>query len=107
MNRITPQVRRAADRALARLWQSGGEWLEGLDFSAEQAAILQIKASLITALRHWIAQSSLKQAEVARILAVTRPRVSDLVTGKVSKFSIDALVDMLHRAGLHVQVKVS
>jgi Helix-turn-helix domain len=38
---------------------------------------------------------------------VTQPRISDLVRGKIELFSIDMLVTMLARAGVHVNVAVS
>lgn len=44
----------------------------------------------------------LTQAEAARILGVTQPRVSDLVCGKIDLFSIDMLVNMLAKIGLQV-----
>ena len=39
-------------------------------------------------------------------LSFTAPRISDLVRGKIDLFSIDALVNMLSAAGLHVDVTV-
>lgn len=53
-----------------------------------------------------MAANNLKQTEAAEILGVTRPRVSDLVNRKTVKFTIDALVDMLARAGKHVSLSV-
>ncbi|WP_139380975.1 helix-turn-helix domain-containing protein, partial [Salmonella enterica] len=48
----------------------------------------------------------LKQAEVATVLHISRPRVSDIVNKKCSKFTIDALVNMLSRIGKPVRVMV-
>jgi len=42
------------------------------------------------------------QAEAAKMLGVSQPRVSDLVRGKIDLFSIDMLVLMLAKAGLRV-----
>jgi predicted XRE-type DNA-binding protein len=67
---------------------------------------LAIKDFLMTELAAWIESNHLKQAEAAVILGVTRSRVSDLINRKTIKFTIDALVDMLLRAGKHVQVSV-
>ena len=50
-------------------------------------------------LAEWIAQHQLKQAEAARILMVSRPRVSDVINRKTPKFTIDTLVEMLSRIG--------
>ena len=55
---------------------------------------------------NFFADLGFEPAEVARILSITRPRVSDLVHKKTIKFTIEALVDMLARAGKHVQVMV-
>ena len=49
---------------------------------------------------------SLKQAEAADILMVSRPRVSDVVNKKTSKFTIDTLVEMLSRVGKPVKLTV-
>ena len=54
----------------------------------------------------WIKDRHLKQGDAAEILHVTRPRVSDVVNKKTSKFAIDALVDMLARAGKPVKVVI-
>ena len=48
----------------------------------------------------------LTQAAAARLLGVSQPRVSDLMRVKVDKFSSDALVEMLARAGVSVRVTV-
>jgi predicted XRE-type DNA-binding protein len=50
-------------------------------------------------LAEWIALHQLKQAEAARILMVSRPRVSDVINRKTAKFTIDTLVEMLSRIG--------
>ncbi|MNJ81107.1 Helix-turn-helix domain protein [compost metagenome] len=60
----------------------------------------------MTELAEWIEANNLKQADAAKILGVTRPRVSDVINKKTIKFTIDALVDMLARAGKHVQLSV-
>lgn len=54
----------------------------------------------------WIRDSRLKQAEAAERLNVSRPRVSDVVNMKVSKFTIDTLIDMVQRIGKTVDVTV-
>ena len=38
---------------------------------------------------------------------VSRPRVSDVMRGKLDKFTIDALVDMLEKTGKHVTIQVT
>ena len=66
-----------------------------------------LKRQLMEELSVWIAKHNLKQAEVAEILMVSRPRVSDMVNKKTAKFTIDALVEMLSRAGKPVRLAIS
>ncbi|MCX6605918.1 MAG: XRE family transcriptional regulator [Acidobacteria bacterium] len=66
-----------------------------------------LKQQLMQELSHWIAQHHLKQAAAAEILMVSRPRISDVVNKKTAKFTIDALVEMLGRAGKPVKLSVS
>ena len=65
-----------------------------------------LKEQLMTELAKWIEQHQLKQAEAAEILMVSRPRVSDVVNKKTSKFTIDTLVEMLSRVGKPVKLAI-
>lgn len=67
---------------------------------------LAIKEALMEEIAVWIAGRKMKQAEVAAILHISRPRVSDVVNKKTGKFTIDALVNMLSRMGKDVRVSV-
>lgn len=68
---------------------------------------LALKEQLMGELTSWIKTSDLKQAEAAEILHVSRPRISDVVNKKTSKFTIDALIDMLTRVGKSVKLTVA
>jgi len=46
------------------------------------------------------------QKECAARMGVTQPRLSDLLKGKINKFSLDALVNMLGHAGMRVRLTV-
>lgn len=67
---------------------------------------LALKKQLMTELANWIVEHQLKQADAAQILMVSRPRVSDVVNQKTSKFTIDTLVAMLSRVGKPVRLSV-
>ena len=69
-------------------------------------AILALKEQLMTELERWIKDNHLKQIEAAELLNVSRPRVSDIVNKKVSKFSLDMLIAMLNRIGKPVKLAV-
>jgi len=65
-----------------------------------------LKVQLMSELSQWIVDHGLRQADVAQILMVSRPRVSDVVNRKTAKFTIDTLVEMLSRIGKPVRVEV-
>ncbi len=66
-----------------------------------------LKRQLMEALSVWIDAHNLKQSEAAEILMVSRPRVSDVVNGKTTKFTIDTLVEMLSRIGKPVTLAIN
>ena len=65
-----------------------------------------LKQQLMKELAAWITEHHLKQAEAAAVLMVSRPRVSDVVNKKTSKFTIDTLVEMLSRVGKPVKLAI-
>ena len=65
-----------------------------------------LKEQLMDELSKWISDNNLKQADAAQILMVSRPRVSDVVNMKASKFIIDTLVTMLSRIGKPVRLVI-
>ena len=48
-----------------------------------------------------------KPTTAAKLMGVTKPRVSDLVRGKIDLFSIDTLINMASAAGLQVDLKLA
>lgn len=73
-------------------------------FSGEEAANLKIRAKLMDRLIDYVEEHGLSQEEAADHFGVSQPRISYLVNGKISKFSIDALINMCNHAGISVDV---
>ncbi len=106
------------DTQSSHVTPAGGNVFADLGFEPAEAAALQaeskriiseklvIKEHLMTEISEWIEERQLKQADAAKILGVTRPRVSDVVHKKSIKFTIDALVDMLARTDKHVMLSI-
>lgn len=90
--------------ATRRLRRSSGSVFQDLGFPKDEAENLRIRSDLMIRLAQLIEKRGLTQAEAARILGVSQPRVSDLVRGRIDLFSIDTLVLMLTKAGLEVRV---
>lgn len=77
---------------------------EALEDDPAVADNLRVRAELMLKLRGYIERAKLTQEEAARRMGVTQPRISDLVRGKIERFTIDMLVNMLARVGLHVEI---
>jgi predicted XRE-type DNA-binding protein len=74
-----------------------------LGFPVEEAENLKGRSDLMIRLTKIIENRGLTQLEAARLLGVTQPRISDLMRGKIDRFSIDSLVEMLGRVGIGVR----
>ena len=79
---------------------------EAVGFPPAEAEHLRIRADLMIELTRIIQARGLTQVTAAKLLRVTQPRVSDLMRGKIDRFSIDTLVEMLTHAGAAVTVRV-
>lgn len=84
---------------------SGNVFLD-LGFRPEEARSLLVRADLMVEVDRYVKESGLTQKEAAKRLGITQPRLNDLLRGKIQKFSLDALVNMLARVGRQVSVKV-
>lgn len=76
-------------------------------FSPDEAAVLQIQAELLRGLQAWLAESGLTQSAAAARLKVSQARVSDIKRGKISAFSLDLLIRLSVRAGLHPRIQLA
>lgn len=106
------------DTKIRHVTKPGANLFAELGFPSEEAEryqqesrrqideLMGLKEQLMGELAAWIRESHLKQEDAAKILQVTRPRVSDVVNRKTGKFTIDALVSMLARAGKPVRLTV-
>ena len=86
-----------------RMHRSTDNVFANLGFPAEEAESLRIRADLMIALGKLLAARRLTQVAAAALLGVSQPRISDLMHGKIERFSIDTLVAMLGRAGVTVR----
>ena len=82
---------------------SGNVFLD-LGRSPEEAALLTVKSRLLSALEEYVARFE-RQEDAAQALGVSQPRVSEIVHGRLSKFSTDLLIRLCERAGIEVRVE--
>jgi predicted XRE-type DNA-binding protein len=87
--------------------KSSGNVFVDLGYSADEAAILQMRADLMAELRKFIENKKLTQARAAKVLGITQSRVSDLTRGKWDRFSLEMLITLATRAGLRVTLSTA
>ena len=80
---------------------------EALEDDPAMAQNLKIRSELMISLRTYIEDEGLGQKQAAEVFGVHQPRISDLMRGKIDKFTIDRLVNMLARIGKTVKVKAA
>lgn len=86
--------------------KGSGDVFADLGFSPAESRNLRLRSEMMTALRKFIEKEGLTQADAATRLKVSQPRISDLTRGKISRFSLDTLVNMLGDAGLEVDFRI-
>ena len=72
----------------------------------EEALNMKLRVQLMHKIISKIEKKGWTQAIAAKKLGVTQPRISDLQRGKMSKFSLDMLVNMLASIGDEVEIKI-
>jgi predicted XRE-type DNA-binding protein len=87
--------------------ESSGNVFADLGFEPGEAAILQMRAKLMSDLRDYLASSGLTPAEAAAELRLTHSRVADLIAGKWERFSLEALISLEARLGRRLTLELS
>jgi predicted XRE-type DNA-binding protein len=72
----------------------------------KQAANLRVRAELMQQVAAIVKKKHWTQTEAARHCGITQPRMNDLLRGRVSRFSLDALVNIATAIGRRVHVEL-
>jgi len=86
--------------------RGSGNVFRDLGFGKAEAENLKLRSELMMRIEDFYRQSGMTQAEAARSLGLTQPRLNALLKGKIGLFSLDALVMVATRAGLNVRLVV-
>ncbi len=86
-------------KAYASVW-------DALADTPEQAANLRARAELMQQIAAIVTKKHWTQTEAAQQCGVTQPRMNDLLRGRVSRFSLDALVNIATAIGRRVHVEL-
>ena len=88
------------------LTKSSGNVFTDLGFAESEAQNLALRSDLMIRIEKLVKESSMTQQQAAKALGVSQPRLNALLKGKIADFSLDALVNMLARAGMQVKMTV-
>ncbi len=89
-----------------KITKGSGNVFRDLGFPEGEAQNLLLRTDLMIKIEQLIKKNGLIQNEAAKLLGITQPRINDLLKGRIEKFSLDALVNMLARAGMEVKMTV-
>jgi predicted XRE-type DNA-binding protein len=79
---------------------------EAIEPTPVEAQRMAVRADLMHAIREVIDRWNITQAQAAKRLKISQPRLNDMLRGKLDKFSLDALLELAGHAGLSVKVKI-
>lgn len=90
-----------------QITESSGNVFLDLGFDPAEAEVMKLRAEVMIRTAQQLKAQGWTQAEAARHLRITQPRVSRLIKGKIEDFSLDMLLTLANRAGLHPQLQFS
>jgi predicted XRE-type DNA-binding protein len=90
-----------------RISKSSGNVFLDLGFPPHEAAVMQLRAQLAEALRVWMEHNDFSQADAAKNLGISQPRVSEIMRGKLELLSLDYLVGLCTKAGIPVKMRLA
>lgn len=89
-----------------RIKGSGNVFLD-LGFEPAEAEVMKLRTEVMIRIEQWVKAKGWTQAEAARRLGVTQPRISRLLKGKWEDFSLDMLLTLAARAGLKPSLRLA
>lgn len=89
-----------------KMEKGSGNVFRDVGFPPGEAHNLLLRAEMMMRIEEFVRKSGLTQQAAARVLGVTQPRLNQLLKRKIELFSLDALVNMLTKAGMRVELRV-
>lgn len=90
-----------------RITESSGNVFIDLGFDPAEAEVMKLRAQVMIRTAQHLKARGWTQIEAANRLGITQPRVSRLIKGKVEDFSLDMLLTLAARAGLHTELRLT
>lgn len=80
---------------------------DALAESPAEAANMRLRSELMDSIAAVIESRSLTQAEAASQCGISQPRINDLLRGRISRFSLDALVNIAASLRCHIHIELA
>jgi len=80
---------------------------DALEDTPAEAVNMTMRSRLLIAIEERVRNWGVTQAEAARRLGISQPRLSDLLRGKIANFSLDTLINLAASAGLSVRLDIA
>ena len=91
----------------ANITESSGNVFADLGFESPEAAVLEMRAKLMSDLREYIQSRRMTQVQAAKLLKIGRSRVTDLMSGRWQEFSLEMLITLAARIGRKVTLELA
>jgi len=88
-----------------RIIESSGNIFIDLGFEPAEAEIMKLRTEVMIRTAQQLKAQGLTQAQAAKKLGITQPRVSRLIKGKLEDFSLDMLLKLAARVGLRPELR--
>lgn len=88
------------NRAFDNVW-------DALEDMPEEAANMSMRSELLIAIGLRVKSWQVTQTEAASRLGIAQPRLNDLLRGRITNFSLDALIALAVKAGLSVRLDIA
>ena len=92
-------MKKAKRQVFANVW-------DALADSPAEAANLELRSGLMIRIEKIVRENGWTQADAAKRCGVTQPRMNDLLRGRISRFSLDALVNIASALGRRVRMSL-
>jgi len=79
---------------------------EQIGFSSEESVELMRKSHLLDEVQSIVHSKGLTQKELAQRTGLGQPHVSELLRGRLSRFSVEKLISILEKLGATVEITV-
>ncbi|WP_105426197.1 XRE family transcriptional regulator [Neorhizobium tomejilense] len=87
--------------------QSFSNVWDALEDTPAEAANMSMRSALLIAIEQKVRNWNVTQKDAAARLGITQPRLNDLLRGRITNFSLDALVELAGRVGLSVRLDIA